>query len=105
MYKEDKKIIGILSFAHKKGNKIRIEFIYSNKLRKGIGKKLIKKLANYALKNRIGFIYTSVSSNDERAINFYRNCGFKFNGKYHSYRNMILYRIKAMPKLIRDIIK
>ena len=101
IYKENNKIKGLISFSPKPQGKIRIDFICVINLRKGIGKKLMKKLADFAIKNNINLIYTNMSFKDKRAMNFYKSCGFRKFGKYKSYQNLTLYRIKAKPELIK----
>jgi len=44
VYKENQKIKGLISFELKKKNKIKIDFICTLNLRKGIGKNLMNKL-------------------------------------------------------------
>lgn len=101
VYKERNKIRGLISFTSKNKDKIKIDFICAIKPRKGIGKKLINELADFSLKNNIQWIYTAMSSKDKRAMSFYKNCGFKKNGKYSSYQNLTLYRIRAKPEWIK----
>ncbi len=61
----------------------------------------MNKLADFSLKNNVQWIYTTMSSKDKRAIGFYKKCGFKKIGKYPSYQNLILYRIRAKPDWIK----
>ena len=101
---KNKKIEGLVSFELIKPV-IRLDFICSLKLRKGIGKKLIKKLADYALRKKIKLIYSNVSSKDKRALSFYKYLGFKKYGKYYANKNFLLYKIKASPSKILSSIK
>ena len=101
---KNKKIEGLISFELIK-SVIRLDFICSLKLRKGIGKKLMKKLADYALRKKIKFIYSNVSSKDKIALKFYKYCGFKKYGKYFANKNFLLYKIKASPSEILNSIK
>ena len=102
VYKDDGKINGLISFTLKSNDKIKIDFICAMKPRKGIGKKLMNKLVDFSIKNKIELIFTSASSIDKRALNFYESCGFEKFGKYRSYQNLVLYRIKTTPKLIKE---
>ncbi len=105
VYKENQKIKGLISFKEKSKGKIQMDFICVLVLRKGIGKKLMKKLADFAVKEKINFIYSNVSSKDKRVMNFYENCGFKIYGKYFSGKTFMLYRIKAKPNWIKDALR
>lgn len=105
VYKENQKIKGLISFKQKEKNKIKIDFIYALILRKGIGKKLMKKLADFSIKNKIELVYSNVSSKDKRVMNFYENCGFKIYGKYFSGKNFMLYRLKAKPEWIKEVLR
>lgn len=101
VYKEKRKIQGLITFT-KTGNSIIVEFICSLKLRKGIGRNLMIKMANSALKENVKTVYSNVSSKDKRVINFYDSCGFKKYGQYESKirKGFILNKIKATPKSI-----
>ncbi|MFH1917623.1 MAG: GNAT family N-acetyltransferase [Nanoarchaeota archaeon] len=105
VYKENQKIKGLISFKEKSKDKIRIDFICALVLRKGIGKKLMKKLADFSIKENTDFIYSNVSSKDKKVMNFYENCGFKIYGRYFSGKTFMLYRIKAKPKWIKDALR
>ena len=105
VYKDKQKIKGLLSFKVQ-DNKIKIDFICSLKLRKGIGKKLIQRLAEFSVKNKIKTIYSNVSSKDKRVINFYKNCGFEIYGKPHINNKLKLYKIKSTPeKILKELLK
>ena len=104
IHKENNKIKGLISFRILSNNKIRIDFICSIILRKGIGKKLMKKLADFSIRKKIKLIITAESSKDKRARNFYKNCGFKKYGECNS-NNLKLYRIKTKPEIIKKNIK
>lgn len=101
VYKEKGKIQGLITFKKIK-NSINLEFICSLKLRKGIGKSLMKELARIALNNKSGLIYSTVSTKDKRVMKFYNYCGFKKYGQYESKirKKFILNKIKASPKKI-----
>ncbi len=105
VYKENKKIKGLISFKPKDKNKIKLDFICALVLRKGIGKKLMIKLADFSIKEKIEFIYSNVSSKDKRVMNFYENCGFKIYRRYFSGKNFMLYRIKAKPGWIKEALR
>lgn len=105
VYKEKRKIKGLISFTFKEKGKIKIDFICTLRLRKGIGKKLMKKLAEFAIKHNVKFIYSNVSSQDKRVIKFYESLGFKKYGKYFANKNFMLYRIKAKPEWIKETVK
>lgn len=105
VYKENKKIKGVILFKLKQKNKITINFICALTTRRGIGKKLIKKLVNFPVKEKIEFIYSNVSSKDERAMNFYKKCGFKIYKKCFLEKNFMLYKIKAKPEWVKKAIK
>ena len=105
VYKENQKIKGLISFKKKSKNKIQIDFICALVLRKGIGKELMIKLADFSIKEKIEFIYSNVSSKDKRVMNFYKNCGFKIYGRYFSGKTFVLYRIKAKPEWIKEALR
>ncbi|MBM3206737.1 MAG: GNAT family N-acetyltransferase [Candidatus Staskawiczbacteria bacterium] len=105
VYKENQKIKGLISFKEKSKGKIKIDFICALILRKGIGKKLMMKLADFTIKENIDFVYSNVSSKDKRVMNFYENCGFKIYGRYFSGKTFMLYRIKAKPEWIKDALR
>ncbi len=100
VYKEKGKIKGLVSFTFKEKDKIKMDFICTFELRKGIGKKLMKKLAEFAIRHKVEFIYSNVSSQDKRVIKFYESLGFKKYGRYFVNKNFMLYRIKAKPEWI-----
>ena len=99
VYKEGGKILGLITFTLEYKKKIKINFICAIKPRKRIGKKLMKKLAKFAIKNKIKMIQSTMSSKDKRATNFYEKCGFRKYGKDIS-NNFVLYRIKVKPEEI-----
>ncbi len=105
VYKENQKIKGLISFKQKEKNKIKVDFICALVLRKGIAKRLMKKLADFSIKEKVLFIYSNVSSKDKRVMNFYENCGFKIYGKYFSGKTFMLYRIKAKPEWIKEALR
>ncbi len=100
VYKENNKIEGLVTF-NLKNKEIRMRFICAMKLRKGIGKKLMKKLVDFSTKNKVKMIYSNVSLKDKRVLEFYNFLGFKKYQSYYSNRNFKLYRIKAKPKEIK----
>lgn len=104
VYKEKQEIKGLISFRLKEKDKIKIDFICALILRKGIGKSLMKKLADYSIKEKIDFICSNVSSKDKRVMKFYEYCGFKVYERYFSRRNFMLYRIKAKPVWIKKAV-
>lgn len=101
VYKENNKILGLVSFKFKTKDKIQMDFICAIKLRKGIGKKLIIKLKEFAVNNKVKMIYSNVSSKDKRVLEFYKNCGFKTYSKYYANKSFMLYRIKSKPEWIK----
>ena len=105
VYKQNQTIKGLISFIPQDENKIKIDFICVVISRKGIGKKLIKKLADFSIKRGIKFIYSNVSSKDQRAMSFYENLGFRKYGKHFVRKNFMLYRIRAKPEWIKKAIK
>lgn len=105
VHKTNSKIDGLLSFEYKNKDKIKIKFICALNLRKGIGKKLIKKLVNFALRKRIKFIYSNVSTKDKRVMKFYESCGFKKYGQYYARKDFLLHRVKAKPEKINKAFK
>lgn len=107
IYKINNKIVGLVVFDYiiSLKRKIKIDFICVLKLRKGIGRKLIKRLVDFSLKNKVQFIYSNVSSKDKRVMQFYEYCGFKKYGKYYASKNFLLYRIRARPIDIKKRLK
>lgn len=102
VYKEKGKIKGLVSFTFKGKDKIKMDFICTLKLRKGIGRGLMKKLAGFAIKHKVEFIYSNVSSQDKRVIKFYESLGFKNYGRYFVNKSFMLYRVKAKPEWIKE---
>lgn len=100
VYRNKTKIKGLLSFTPKGKNSLEIDFICSLELRKGIGKKLIKRLAEFSVKRKIRTIYSNVSSKDKRVINFYESCGFEVYGKPRISNKLKLYKLKTIPQKI-----
>ncbi|HKZ34163.1 MAG TPA: GNAT family N-acetyltransferase [Candidatus Nanoarchaeia archaeon] len=92
VHKSKNEIDGLVTFKEDK-NSITIDFICSLRLRKGIGKKLMKELISYSKRNKINIICSTVSSKDKRVIKFYDSLGFKKYGKYHKNK-LLLYKIK-----------
>lgn len=95
-----KNIKGLVTFTFRTESAIDIIFICSIELRKGIGTKLIKELAEYAIKNKASVIYSAVSSGDKGVMKFYKNCGFRRYGKPYVEMKLVIYPIKASPKKI-----
>lgn len=104
VHKTNNRIDGLVSFEKKK-DKIYMKFICALKFKEGIGKKLIKKLADHASKSQVKLIYSVVSTKDKRAMKFYEHCGFKKYGQYYQRKNFLLNRIKAKPKKIISSLK
>lgn len=100
VYKENNAILGLVCF-NTTGPEIIIEFICAIKPRNGIGSSLLKKLAEFALKNNSIFISSTVSTQDERALRFYEHCGFLKYGQQLD-DDLLLNKIRAKPN---DIIK
>ena len=98
VYKKENKIYGLLSFYHKTKNKIAIDFICALKSRLGIGTNLMRMLAKYCIKHNIKYIYSNVSSRDDRVIKFYEACGFRKYSYYYATKKFLLYRVKAKPQ-------
>jgi hypothetical protein len=99
IHKTENKIDGLITF-NIENKEIIICFICAIKIRKGIGKKLMKRLAVYSLKNKIETIKCIVSSRDKRALGFYQSLGFKKYDKYFKRKNFLLYKIQINPKNI-----
>jgi len=78
VYKENRKIIGLITYKENK-NKIALDFICSLKKRKGIASALLKKVIEEGKP-----IFSSVSTNDKRVLNFYKKFGFR---KYESFKS------------------
>ncbi|MEM3272794.1 MAG: GNAT family N-acetyltransferase [Candidatus Micrarchaeaceae archaeon] len=76
VYKENYRIRGLAWFRMKQ-NHVELLFICSNRLRRKIGSTLMLEVARYALQKHLTWIYSSVSSKDKAATNFYRSLGFK----------------------------
>lgn len=105
VYKENNKVKGLVAFEINKKNKIIMKFICSMKLRKGLGKKLMKKMAKFAKYKKIKVIYSNVSSKNKRVIAFYEYLGFKRYGNKKASRDFILYLVKAKPTDILNTLK
>lgn len=98
VYKENKKIKGLISFKIDKNN-IYLSFICALPLRKGIGKKLMKKVAEFAIENNTKNIFSSVSYQDKKAMKFYEKLGFeKYDKK--TDKDFTLFLIKVKPEKI-----
>ncbi len=105
VYKDAKKILGLVSFKIKHENEIYIDFICAVESGKGIGKKLMRYLAYFAYKNKVKYILSHVSTKDKKVMKFYESCGFKKYAQYYARKDFLLYRIKAKPKKIIIIFK
>jgi GNAT superfamily N-acetyltransferase len=88
VFKENSKILGLITFAEK-SNAINIDFICSLHKRKGIATKLLNKI-------KIGNkkIIATVSDEDKRAKAFYDKNGFKKYSKFKDKFGLLLYKIK-----------
>ena len=91
VYRKGKIIGGFVTFTE--NGSLHIEFICTDKLRKGIGSLLMVKVAKYAISNRIPKVVSTVSSTDKRAVGFYKSAGFKLTGMYEGF----LHRATADP--------
>ena len=96
VHKSKGKINGLITFKKIK-NKAILNFICSLKLRRGIGKRLMKRVIKYSIKNNINYIYSRVSSKDKRVLKFYDSLGFKKYGEQNK-NNLLLYKIKLKLK-------
>lgn len=105
VHKTNNKIDGLISFEFNGKSKIKVDFICALKLRKGIGKRLMKKLANYCLRRNIKSIYSNVSTKDKKVMSFYKYCGFKKYGQYYAGKDFLLNRVKATPTDIKMALK
>lgn len=95
VYKENENILGLVSFKTLDKNSIKLDFICAIESGRGIGKSLMKELANYANGNNIKFIYSRASSRDIRTIKFYESCGFEVYGQEKSEESgLVLYKVK-----------
>lgn len=85
-YKENHKVVGYLLFSIS-NKKLVIELIaVSRKSQgKGIGKKLIENIEEFALKNKITTIQVGTQLNNISAQNFYIKCGFKHVANHSIY--------------------
>ncbi len=104
VYKKNGEIRGLLIFTFKTEFTIDMIFICSLDLRQGIASKLMKKLVAYGVKNKVTVIYSNVSSEDKRTMNFYKSCGFKRFGKPYEITGTIIYKTKATPKRIISVL-
>lgn len=102
IYKIDNKIKGLISFYFKGKYNIVVDFICAIYQGRGIGTKLMKKLADYALKKKVRYICSNVSTKDKKVMTFYKNCGFKKYKQYYVRKGFLLYNVKTKPK---DMIK
>lgn len=97
VYKIKNKIKGLVSFYFNGKDRIVIDFICALIQRKGIGTKLMKKLANLALKKKVRYIYSTVLTKDKKVMAFYKNCGFKKYKQYYAKKDFLLYGVKVKP--------
>ncbi|MCL5680347.1 MAG: GNAT family N-acetyltransferase [Candidatus Marsarchaeota archaeon] len=95
IYSETDAIGGFVSFT-RTHNGLRIEFIFSDKRRKGIGTMLMRRAARHAKRLGLAYVSSEVSVMDKRASGFYDSLGFTKQKKI----NYFLYRIRATPRSI-----
>ena len=94
---EDKgKIIGSIGIKQQKKEIARLEKMYVDKRyrRRGIGKKLYKKVESFAKKQGYRQIILSTTPQMKDAISFYRKNGFEFY-KANKKRNQLFFRKKV----------
>ena len=104
VYKRGGKIVGLVSAQKKGDDALMITFICALVQRKGIGRELMRRVAKYAARSGVRFIYSTVSERDSRAREFYKHCGFRqYNRQVVDYvgeKDLTLYKIKVEPKTI-----
>ncbi|MFH1425070.1 MAG: GNAT family N-acetyltransferase [archaeon] len=106
VYKSDGKITGLVVFrVHGWGRirpkRVKINFIGTIETGKGIGKKLMRKVAEHAVDDGANIIYSEVSGIDARARAFYKKLGFDEYGTTESpVSGVLLYRIKAKAEMV-----
>ena len=84
---------GLTNFKINKNGNITLMFICAIRPRQGIGTELMHEVAKFALKKKIKWIYSGVSSKDKRATKFYYSLKFKPYSKTGQFG----YYIKAKP--------
>lgn len=94
-----KKIIGHLALNHKNKNRAETQIVIGEKKYwdKGIGAQTIKQLIAIAF-SKLGYkeIYLEVRSNNLRALNLYKDCGFKKIGIKRYPKNKYLPKVLMM---------
>lgn len=92
---------GILDFYHRTSI-IHIRFLCGIPTGQGIGTQIMAHLARYATDNNIALITATVSSLDERAMNFYfHHLGFRREGFTNQKPGFDLFFATIEPKLLR----
>lgn len=97
-------IDGVVTFRHR-DESIDINFICALTLRRGIGKALMERVAAFGLDKNVDYIYSTVSSEDERVMKFYDYCGFKKYDEYFEKEVLLLHAVKATPSEILNAIR
>jgi len=104
VHKADARIDGVVTFRHR-DESIDINFICALALRRGVGKALMERVADFGLDKNVDYIYSTVSSEDERVMKFYDYCGFKKYDEYFEKEGLLLHAVKAAPSEILDAIQ
>ncbi len=100
VYKEDNHIVGFVTYIYKTKTQISIDFICSNKQRKGIGSALMLHLAKYACEKGLVWIYSTVSAKDRGAQLFYKRCGFREYARVaadYGGEEIVVSKVRARP--------
>jgi L-amino acid N-acyltransferase YncA len=95
VYKEEDKILGLVLFDTLE-KEVELLFIYAVEPRKGIGRKLMDELINYAVENKRESIISTVSTIDDRVMKFYESCGFEKYGEYAFEDGFVVNEIRLM---------
>ena len=93
VHKTGNELDGLVNFKLNNSQNIRLMFICTTKLRKGIGSKLVSKVVAFGVKNRARWIYSYVSLKDKRAVNFYHSLGFRINTKTGHFGSYIRLKV------------
>jgi ribosomal protein S18 acetylase RimI-like enzyme len=95
VYKEGDRILGLVSYSINADHQAEIDFICALEPGRGIGTSLLREMAKLIAAQDVSEVLSSMSSLDERAMNFYKRSGFTIYAEKRERDNFLIYLIKA----------
>ena len=77
VHKTRKVLDGIVNFRFNKSRNVKLMFVCSSRPGRSIGTGLLRSVAELGARNHAKWIYSGVSSEDDRAMGFYHDLGFR----------------------------